>query len=73
MEVDVPQSLHREPKPVSRIQTTFIKICQLCGSDRQNGSFLAYRPTTTQSTLWVCNDCQKKISRRVDDEGTLGG
>ena len=47
--------------------------CALCGNRRQTGSVLTSRPGPSNDMLWVCGDCQHKLSRRVDDEGTLGG
>ena len=51
----------------------FTRLCSLCGSHRLTGSLLAFRPGTDEGMVWVCDDCQHKLARRVDDEGALGG
>ena len=53
--------------------TTLGQQCTLCGGLRSKGSLLASRLGIGNPILWVCNDCQHKLARRVDDEGTLGG
>ena len=53
--------------------TGFTHICSLCNFHRLIGSLLAFRPGTGTGMVWVCDDCQHKLARRVDDEGTLGG
>ncbi len=51
----------------------FTRICSLCASHRLTGSLLTFGPGTGEEMAWVCDDCQHKLARRVDDEGTLGG
>lgn len=51
----------------------FTHMCSLCGSHRLAGSLLAFRPGSGDGMDWVCDDCQRKLARRVDDEGALGG
>lgn len=51
----------------------FTRICSLCTSHRLTGSLLTFGPGTGQEMVWVCDDCQHKLARRVDDEGALGG
>ena len=51
----------------------FTHVCSLCDSQRLTGSLLAFRPGTGDAMVWVCDDCQHKLARRVDDEGALGG
>lgn len=53
--------------------SAFTHLCSLCATQRLTGSLLAFRPGTGEAMLWVCEDCQHKLARRVDDEGTLGG
>lgn len=48
-------------------------ICALCESARVTGGFLTSRPREDDNALWVCKDCQRKLARRLDDEGSLGG
>ena len=55
------------------IATNFTKLCSLCVTHRLTGSLLAFRPGTGDGMVWVCDDCQHKLARRVDDEGVLGG
>lgn len=47
--------------------------CAVCGQERTRGSLLTAADTDGADTMWVCDDCQHKLSRRVDDEGILGG
>ena len=53
--------------------TVFTQECALCDSRRVTGSLLSSHPGTSGSTLWVCDDCQHKLARRIDDKGALGG
>ncbi len=48
-------------------------LCEVCGSHRLAGGPLLSRLDAASTMMWVCADCQHKLSRRVDDEGTLGG
>ena len=50
----------------------FTNLCALCNGHRLIGSLLTFRPGVDEM-LWVCDDCQHKLARRVDDEGALGG
>ncbi len=47
------------------------RVCELCDLPREAGSQLTPHPEG--DPLWVCNDCQQKLARCIDDEGTLGG
>ena len=51
----------------------FTQLCSLCATHRLTGSLLAFCPGTVDGMGWVCEDCQHKLARRLDDEGTLGG
>ena len=53
--------------------STFLQQCELCGCRRSAGSVLASRPGPDAPILWVCDDCQHKLARCVDDKGALGG
>ena len=55
------------------VAPAFSHLCSLCNEQRLMGSLLAFRPGAGDAMLWVCNDCQHKLARRVDDEGALGG
>ena len=48
-------------------------LCDLCGFRRFEGKPLLSRVDMTPTTIWVCADCQHKLARHIDDEGTLGG
>ena len=50
-----------------------LTLCALCNGHRLIGSLLAFGPGASDAMLWVCDDCQHKLARRVDDEGSLGG
>ena len=47
--------------------------CALCGQERVEGSSLRVGDTDEVEALWVCADCQRKLTRQVDDEGVQGG
>ena len=69
-------SLHPAPRQRSDdmgVPAAFAQECALCDSRRVTGSFLSYHPGAPGSSLWVCEDCQHKLARRIDDEGALGG
>ena len=69
----VPSSGVTKPhRPLSNV-TAFPHQCELCGGRRSAGSTLASQPDAGAPMLWVCDDCQHKLARRVDDEGVLGG
>jgi hypothetical protein len=66
------------PTPRQRISDTeslpvFTQECALCDSQNVTGSLLTSHPGASGQTLWVCDDCQHKLARRIDDEGALGG
>jgi len=48
-------------------------VCALCGQTRTHGGLLRAGDTDKAETMWVCEDCQHKLIRRVDDEGVKGG
>ena len=51
-----------------------IHNCALCGQDRIQGSLLQVADTDeTEEALWMCRDCQHKLTCRIDDEGVQGG
>ena len=47
--------------------------CALCGQGRIRGSPLRVADADETEGLWVCADCQRKLTCRIDDEGVLGG
>ena len=47
------------------------RMCELCDLPRATGGHLRSQPGCDR--LWVCNDCQQKLARCLDDEGALGG
>ncbi len=47
--------------------------CGLCGQPRAHGSQLRVAETDEAEALWVCADCQHKLTCRIDDESVLGG
>ena len=59
----------------ARFPTTppLVHQCDLCGERRHIGSVLFSRSGARDEMMWVCDDCQNKLARCVDDEGTLGG
>ena len=66
------------PAPRQRISdtgspTVFTQECALCDRQRMTGSLLSSHPGASGQALWVCDDCQHKLARRIDDEGALGG
>ena len=48
-------------------------LCALCGQRRAHGSLLKPTASDETDTMWVCDDCQHKLNRRVDDESVKGG
>lgn len=64
-----PQGLRHARSPA----TVLSQMCSLCSSHRLNGGLLLFHPGTDTGMVWVCDDCQHKLARRVDDEGALGG
>jgi hypothetical protein len=66
------------PAPRQRVgdtesPTVFTQECALCDSRSSAGSLLLSQPGAAGRALWVCEDCQHKLARRIDDEGALGG
>ena len=57
----------------SRLTPPLVHQCDLCGERRYIGSVLSSRSAARDEMMCVCDDCQNKLSRYVDDEGTLGG
>ena len=57
------------------IRTPIASIrCALCSEIRTSGCFLHLEPLGDKDKVeWVCQDCQNKLARKVDDEGTRGG
>ena len=47
--------------------------CVQCGQRRVSGRLLAPPAGDPAEGIWMCDDCQRKLSRRVDDKGSLGG
>ena len=48
-------------------------LCEMCSNYRLTGSSLLPRIDTPETVMWMCTDCQHKLMRCVDDEGSLGG
>ncbi len=46
--------------------------CALCGERREHGSLLRVSDTDDAQEMWVCEDCQRKLTLQVDD-GAEGG
>ena len=67
------QPAPRQRDGATESQTVFTHECALCESQRKTGSLLSAHPGASGPALWVCDDCQHKLSRRIDDEGALGG
>ena len=68
------QSSHSPtPRTSDRAAGSLEQLCALCRESRLGGSLLSFRPGEPKAMLWVCDDCQHKLARRVDDEGALGG
>jgi hypothetical protein len=44
--------------------------CELCGGARPHGKYLG--TAAGQPSIWACDDCQKMLLLRVNDEGTPG-
>ena len=38
-----------------------------------HGSLLQVEDTDEAEAIWVCADCQQKLTRGIDDEGVQGG
>ena len=47
--------------------------CALCRQPRAHGSLLQVEDTDEAEAIWVCADCQQKLTRGIDDEGVQGG
>ena len=48
--------------------------CVQCGQQRSLGQLLTPpEGINPAEEIWMCDDCQRKLSRRVDDKGALGG
>ena len=47
--------------------------CALCGQPRANGCWLHVANTDEAEAIWVCADCQQKLTCGIDDEGVQGG
>jgi len=77
---EAPMTLHPIPEGRGRhaagtpIGSTFITHqCALCTAARVSGGLLSSRPDIGDGVLWVCEDCQRKLMRGLDDQGALGG
>mgnify|MGYP001209530036 FL=1 len=64
-----PSALREAQNPA----VAFTRACSLCASHRLTGSLLTFGPGIGEEMVWVCEDCQHKLARRLDDEGALGG
>ena len=47
--------------------------CALCRQPRAHGSLLRVSDRDEGEAMWVCADCQQKLTRGIDDEGVQGG
>ena len=47
--------------------------CAVCGQRRAHGSVLRPEGGHESDAMWLCDDCQYKLSRRIDDEDVKGG
>ena len=47
--------------------------CALCRQPRTHGSLLRVEDTDEAEAIWVCADCQHKLTCGIDDEGVQGG
>lgn len=47
--------------------------CMMCGQRQVPGGLLRPSEGDPADKLWMCDDCQRKLARRVDDRGALGG
>ena len=47
--------------------------CALCNQPRAHGSLLRVANTDEPESIWVCADCQQKLTCGIDDEGVQGG
>ena len=50
-----------------------IHDCALCTQSRRRGSLLQVADTDEAEAMWVCEDCQHKLTCGIDDEGVKGG
>ncbi len=47
--------------------------CALCNQPRAHGSLLPVEDTDEAEDIWVCANCQHKLTCGIDDEGVQGG
>ena len=47
--------------------------CALCSQPRAHGSLLRVEDTDEAEAIWVCANCQRKLTCGIDDEGVQGG
>ena len=47
--------------------------CGLCGQPRLHGTPLQVAAQDDTDAMWVCDDCQHKLTLGLDDGGVLGG
>ena len=60
------------PMPFAMRHEPAHPLCALCSQPRAAGRFHTVKPDDTEP-VWVCQDCENKLTRRVDDEGVPGG
>lgn len=59
---------------MTKIQTSAaVETCGLCGQQRVRGSLLRVSGPDEAEAIWVCEDCQHKLTLRIDNEGVKGG
>ena len=47
--------------------------CALCGQRRAHGGLLRMSDTDDAQEMWVCEDCQHKLTWGIDGEGVQDG
>ena len=50
-----------------------LRGCALCDRLRVQGSLLRVADTDEAEAMWVCEDCQHKLTWGIDGEGVQGG
>ena len=50
-----------------------LQDCALCRQPRANGCLLQVANTDEAEAIWVCANCQQKLTCGIDDEGVQGG
>jgi hypothetical protein len=55
---------------MAQARTKTARRCDWCGEKRVKGKRLTAKKG--QPAVWLCNDCQRMLLLRVDDQGTPG-